>query len=133
MHAAEAKKFRTSFVEGEVLMSVSRVLVVLSFLLGVPAFAQFEVAPDHFDAVGQKSTAQQVKAHTKIKAVQTAVVAQKGQQELPAATGGQQVSSSQAVNAGSRKVSGKTSVASRRKPALKTRTVSVLQPIRRSD
>lgn len=113
-------------------MSVPKILIVLSFLLGVPAFAQFEIAPDHFDAVAQTPPANQIKAHNKIKAVPTVVIAGKGQQGLPTATGGKGISSSQAVNAGSRKSSGKTSVASRRKPALKTRTVSVLQPIRRS-
>lgn len=113
-------------------MSVLKVLIVLGFLLGVAAFAQFEIAPDHFDAVAQNAPAHQVKAHKKIKAVQTAVIAGNGQQGLPGATAGKEVSSLQAVNAGSRKSSGKTSVASRRKPAPKTRTVSVLQPIRRS-
>jgi len=115
-------------------MSVSRVLVFLSFLLGVPAFAQFEIAPDHFDADAQKPPAHQVKAQTKIKAVPTAIIGQNGQQGLQTARLGQkqEVQSSQAVNAGPRKVSGRTSVVSRKKTALKARTVSALQPVRRS-
>ena len=109
-------------------MSVHRVLIILSFLLGVPAFAQFEIAPDHFGTV-ETPPANQVKAHNKIKAVPTAVIARKDKQRLPRAVGSKEVSSSQAVNAGSRK---SANVASHRKPALKTRTVSVLQPIGRS-
>jgi len=113
-------------------MSVSRVLVVLSFLLGVPAFAQFEIAPDHFDADAQKPPAHQVRTQTKIKAVQTAAVAQQGQQ-TPATRSQQHVLPPlQAANAGPRKVSGGTSVVSRKKTALKARTVSALQPVRRS-
>ena len=115
-------------------MSVSRVLVFLSFLLGVPAFAQFEIAPDHFDAEAQKAPTRQVRTQTKIKAVQTAIIADNGQQTPATAKGSQQqvLPSLQAANAGPRRVSGKTSVVSRKKTALKARTVSALQPVRRS-
>ena len=112
-------------------MSVHRVLIILGFLLAVQAFAQFEISPDHFDSV-ETPRANHVKAHKKIKDVHTPLIARKGRQRVPKATGSKEVSSSQAVNAGSRESSTKTNVASHRKPALKTRTVSVLQPIGRS-
>jgi hypothetical protein len=94
-------------------MSGSKALVVLCFLLGVPAFAQFEISPDHFDGDAQKPPAQHSRLHVKVnpatRRAASRANARKTVQPPPARAG---------------KVA---STESSRKSLQKTRTVSALQ------
>lgn len=121
-------------------MSKSKVLIIFGFLWGASALAQFEVAPDHFDAEAQKRPAQRARAKTKAKPADqatpsVAAAAQPGKQgqataisrkrqggrslQLAGASAGQPVGSGASSN-------------SPRKRLQKTTTVSSLQLARKN-
>jgi hypothetical protein len=120
-------------------MSRFTMLIVLSFLLGVPAFAQFEINPDHPDADGQKLPAQQAKAKAKIrlagKAATSAAAARanRGKQGQATGTSSQQpgAPSLESANAGAGKTANSGGSANSTKRRLKkTRALSSLQTAR---
>jgi hypothetical protein len=116
-------------------MSRSKMLIILSFLLGAPAFAQFEVSPDHFDEDAQKAPAQQAKAKTKIKlarqtptsSVAAAQQPTQGQATVPTAQ--QQAVPVLQPAAGSKRNAGfATAARSSRRRLQRSKTVSSVQP-----
>ncbi|HWX56364.1 MAG TPA: hypothetical protein VN176_17375 [Verrucomicrobiae bacterium] len=120
-------------------MSSSKMLIILSFLLGVPAFAQFEVSPDHFDEDAQKPPAQQAKARTKIKLTRqttTSAVApaqQRTQGQATVTTAQREsVPALQPAAGAKRNTSIAASTRSGRKRLQKPKTVPSLQPVGKS-
>jgi hypothetical protein len=121
-------------------MSRFTLLIIVSFVLGVPALAQFEVAPDHFDGDAQKPPAQQAKAKAKSKTTgqvttsAAATGAQQGKQGQATGTSSKQTVAplhSAGANTG-RAASYGASTTSHKKHLRKTRTVSTLHSARKS-
>src|SRR5260370_36824143 len=117
-------------------MSRFTMLIVLSFLWGVPAFAQFEINPDHFDAEAQKPPRQQAKAKAKITPVNKAARSMAAARADQGKKGQTTWISSQQPDVGSLQpasaTAGKTpnsaaSTSSTRRRLRKTKTVSSLQ------